>query len=130
MVAVRDELRRGNLWVEGSRRYRQLADFFLPEPEWTARRADFFSRARLPAKAEDDGRFLARRLAAAYDRFQSRFPENAQVKVTEDGWRLSSDVAERRSPEEQQALERLTSWMGSACLPIRFRDGKIIARCL
>ena len=27
-------------WVEGSRRYRQLADFFLPEPEWTARRAD------------------------------------------------------------------------------------------
>ena len=81
-----------NLWVEGSRRYRQLADFFLPEPEWTARRADFFSRARLPAKAEDGGRFLARRLAVAYDRFQSRFPENAQVKVTEDGWRLSSDV--------------------------------------
>ena len=113
MVAVRDELRRGNLWVEGSRRYRQLADFFLPEPEWTARRADFFSRARLPAKAEDGGRFLARRLAAAYDRFQSRFPENAQVKVTEDGWRLSSDVAERRFPEEQQALERLTSWMGA-----------------
>ena len=62
------------------------------------------SRARLPAKAEDGGRFRARRLAAAYDRFQSRFPENAQVKVTEDGWRLSSDVAERRSPEEQPPL--------------------------
>ena len=122
MVAVRDELRRGNLWVEGSRRYRQLADFFLPEPEWTARRADFFSRARLPAKAEDGGRFLARRLAAAYDRFQSRFPENAQVKVTEDGWRLSSDVAERRSPEEQQALERLTSWMGAHMRSIRLPD--------
>ena len=42
--------------------------------------------------AEDGGRFLARRLAAAYDRFQSHFPENAQVKVTEDGWRLSSDI--------------------------------------
>ena len=122
MVAVRDELRRGNLWVEGSRRYRQLADFFLPEPEWTARRADFFSRARLPAKAEDGGRFLARRLAVAYDRFQSRFPENAQVKVTEDGWRLSSDVAERRSPEEQQALERLTSWMGAHMRSIRLPD--------
>ena len=122
MVAVRDELRRGNLWVEGSRRYRQLADFFLPEPEWTARRADFFSRARLPAKAEDGGRFLARRLAAAYDRFQSRFPENAQVKVTEDGWRLSSDVAERRFPEEQQALERLTSWMGAHMRSIRLPD--------
>ena len=122
MVAVRDELRRGNLWVEGSRRYRQLADFFLPEPEWTARRADFFSRARLPAKAEDGGRFLARRLAAAYDRFQSRFPENAQVKVTEDGWRLSSDVAERRSPEEQQELERLTSWMGAHMRSIRLPD--------
>ena len=104
MVAVRDELRRGNLWVEGSRRYRQLADFFLPEPEWTARWADFFSRARLPAKAEDGGRFLARRLAAAYDRFQSRFPENAQVKVAEDGWRLSSDVAERRSPTATAAV--------------------------
>ena len=122
VVAVRDELRRGNLWVEGSRRYRQLTDFFLPEPEWTARRADFFSRARLPAKAEDGGRFLARRLAAAYDRFQSRFPENAQVKVTEDGWRLSSDVAERRSPEEQQALERLTSWMGAHMRSIRLPD--------
>ena len=122
VVAVRDELRRGNLWVEGSRWYRQLADFFLPEPEWTARRADFFSRARLPAKAEDGGRFLARRLAAAYDRFQSRFPENAQVKVTEDGWRLSSDVAERRSPEEQQALERLTSWMGAHMRSIRLPD--------
>ena len=85
MVAVRDELRRGNLWVEGSRRYRQLADFFLPEPEWIARRADFFSRARLPAKAEDGGRFLARRLAAAYDRFQSRFPENAKSRLPKTG---------------------------------------------
>ena len=60
--------------------------------------------------------------AAAYDRFQSRFPENAQVKVTEDGWRLSSDVAERRSPEEQQALERLTSWMGAHMRSIRLPD--------
>ena len=37
MVAVRDKLRRGNLWVEGSRRYRQLADFFLPETGFMAR---------------------------------------------------------------------------------------------
>ena len=43
-------------------------------------------------------------------------------KVAEDGWRLSSDVAERRSPEEQQALERLTSWVGAHMRSIRLPD--------
>ena len=32
------------------------------------------------------------------------------------------DVAERRSPEEQQALERLTSWMGAHMRSIRLPD--------
>ena len=31
LTALRDEIKRGNVWVQGSRRYGKLEDFFLPD---------------------------------------------------------------------------------------------------
>lgn len=41
LTTVRDEIRRGNLWVPGSQRFCRLADFFIPNSEWAVRRESF-----------------------------------------------------------------------------------------
>src|SRR5215471_11643047 len=49
LTTLRDEIKRGNVWVRGSTRFGKLDDFFLPDATWTARRPEFFRKAKLPA---------------------------------------------------------------------------------
>jgi TnpA family transposase len=122
LTTLRDEIKRGNVWVQGSRRYGKLDDFFLPETAWTAQRADFFRKAGLPADPAAVAPFLTARLNAAYDRFLATLPANAYVTVEDKGWHLSTDPAEALSPEDELGIAQLRGWLREKMPTIRLPD--------
>jgi len=123
LTAIRDEIRRGNLFVEGSARYRPTDAFFMPKPEWDQVRSAFFARSGLPANAEEVTGHLQLRLEAAYDRFLTGLPRNAHVSVDPDGsWQLGSDSADPLTPDDKKRLGRLTSWLERRARRIRLPD--------
>jgi hypothetical protein len=85
LTALRDEIKRGNVWVQGSRRFGKLDDFFLPDAEWAVRRPDFFRHAGLPADPAAAAADLTDRLNTAYERFLTTLPDNASVTVDDQG---------------------------------------------
>src|SRR4030095_3595396 len=46
LTALRDEIKRGNVWIPGSKLFGKLDDFFLPEATWATTRQEFFRKAR------------------------------------------------------------------------------------
>ena len=66
LTTLRDEIKRGNVWIRGSTRFGKLDDFFLPDATWTARRQEFFRKAGLPADPAEAAIWLTTRLNAAY----------------------------------------------------------------
>jgi hypothetical protein len=122
LTTLRDEIKRGNVWIPGSRRYGKLDDFFLPEATWTAQRADFFRKAGLPAASAAVAPFLTTRLGAAYDRLLATLPSNAYVTVEDKGWRLSTDPAEALSPEDELGVAQLRGWLREKMPTMRLPD--------
>lgn len=123
LTAVRDEIKRGNLYVVGSRRYRQLGDFFMPDEQWETARADFFARSGLPADSEAAVSHLKARLGGSYDRFLTSLPRNAYVRFDEGGrWHFGSDPAEDVSAEDEQHLARLTTWLKKRVRHVKLPD--------
>lgn len=127
LTALRDEIKRGNVWIQGSKRFGKLDDFFLPEPSWAVRRRDFFQKAGLPADPTEAATFLTARLNAAYERFLTALPANAYVTVDETGWQLSTDPAETLSTEEQAGVDALHIWLSDKIDTIRLPDLLIAA---
>jgi hypothetical protein len=111
LTALRDEIKRGNVWLPGSQRLGQLDDFCLPEALWATRRQECFRKAGLPAAPTAVAPFLTTRRNAAYDRFLAALPANAYVTVEPDGWRLSTDPAAALRPEEKAGVTRLRGWL-------------------
>ena len=122
LTALRDEVRRGNVAVGGSKRFGRLSDLFMPEGAWEAGRAAFFERAALPVRGAEAAALLNERVQRAYDRFCDLLPDNAHVSVAEDGaWRFGSDPA-GGGAEEEDALAALQEWLGSRMRPVRLPD--------
>jgi len=42
LPALRDEIKRGNVWIPGSKRFGKREDFFLPDTIWATTRQEFF----------------------------------------------------------------------------------------
>lgn len=122
LTALRDEIKRGNVWIQGSKRYGKLEDFFLPEAPWTIRRHDFFRKAGLPAVPEEAAAFLTARLNDAYDRFLATLPTNADVTVDEEGWHLSTAPADTLSLAEDDRVAALQAWFANKVATIRLPD--------
>lgn len=123
LTALRDEIRRGNLYVEGSKRYRPTHDFFMPEAEWERIRERFFSRSGLPADPAAATIHLKKRLSSAYDRFLKGLPRNAYASVGDDGrWKLGSDPAKKLSSEDEKQLSQLSEWLEKKARSIKLPD--------
>ncbi len=112
LTAIRDEIKSGNVSVHSSKRFGRLDDFFIPEESWATKRESFFRRAGLPSDKSTVAAFLARTLNDAYEDFLKALPRNAFASVTDDGWHLSSDGAEKLDHESETKLESLKSWLG------------------
>ncbi len=122
LIAIRDEIKRGNLWAPYSKRFGRLDDFFMPEEEWTAIRSDFFQKAGLPVLSKNVGPYLTERLNRAFDQFLSALPDNAYVSIEEDGWHLGSDQKEALPPESERQLIDLEKWLAERMKTIKLPD--------
>ena len=122
LTALRDEVRRGNVAVAGSKRFGKLSDLFMPEGAWEAERAAFFGRAGLPTDGAEAVRLLAARLGAAYDRLVAGLPSNAYVTVTDGGWRFGSDPAEALGEGGEARLAELKAWLARRVRRVRLPD--------
>lgn len=121
LTALRDEVRRGNVAVDGSKRFGHLSDLFMPEDEWDAERAAFFERSGLPSTGAEAARLLKERLQTAYSQFCDALPDNAHVTVKDDGaWRFGSDPTE--GPDDDEGLAALHAWLDKRMRRVRLPD--------
>lgn len=121
LTALRNEVRRGNVAVGGSKRFGRLSDLFMPEDAWNAERAEFFERAALPTDGEAAVRLLEERLGAAYSQFGDALPGNAHVTVGDDGaWRFGTDPAAGTSDDD--GLAALHAWLDQRMRRVRLPD--------
>jgi hypothetical protein len=111
LTALRDEIKRGHVWIPGRKRFGKLAACFLSAAAWATTRQAFFRKAGLPAEATTAAASLTARLHTAYDRFLAALPANAYVTVEPDGWRLSTDPAEALRPAEEAGVTGLRAWL-------------------
>ena len=93
LLSIRDEIRAGNIYIQGSKRFGRFDDFFMADAQWQTRQTAFFQRAGFPVNADDVPGYLTRRLDEAYNAFLEGLPENTYTSVDENGWHLSIDPA-------------------------------------
>ncbi len=111
LTSIRDEIRVGNLTVNGSKRFGSFDNFFMPYSQWEKERSIFFKRANLPENSKEARNYLTQRLNQAFDKFLETEKDNAYAKVENGNWVLSVDSAESLPNEEEKALETLKSWL-------------------
>ncbi len=101
---VREALRSGNLWVEGSRRYNNPESYLIPPDNWNELRTEACSLMRVPTKAmerlaqrENDFRFAAVSL-------ESQLKGNGAVRI-EDGELVITPLEADERPASSEFLE-------------------------
>lgn len=122
LTTLRDEVKRGNLWVPGSKRFGQLDTFFISTDEWTALRTAFFHRAGMPCRTDDVGPYLTERLNKTFDQFLKSLPGNAYVKMGAEGWHFRSDRAETPDSSSEHKLNDLERWLAQKMRTIKLPD--------
>ncbi len=111
LVAVRDEIKSGNISVVNSKRYGHFDDFFMPYEEWNKKRSTFFKRADLPENPQDVPAYLTNRSNKAFDKFFESEATNKYASVENGQWVLSVDEAETLNPEAEAKLDKLKDWL-------------------
>ena len=105
-----------------SKRFGRFDDFFISDQVWQARREAFFRGPGCRIEPEEVGAFLTERLDHAYDLFLGSQPSNTYATVTEDGWQLSSDPAEKLDKDAGARLDDLKAWLTKHMRMIRLPD--------
>lgn len=122
LTVVRDQIKSGNLYVQHSKCFVSLEEFFSPEAEWQAKREQFFERAKLPVNPIEAANYLTERLNGVYDRFLQALPDNPYVKCDKDGWKTFSDPGEELDSGKDAALNPLKTWIGKHIRTIKLPD--------
>jgi TnpA family transposase len=122
LLAIRDELKAGNIYVQDSKRFGCFDDFFISDNQWHTQRAAFFKRAGLPVDAADVPAYLTDRLNRAFDRFLAGLPENSYASVADDGWQLSVDPAAQLDEAGAERLAALRAWLAADLRDIKLPE--------
>lgn len=122
LTALRDEIRRGNVAVRGSKRFGKIDHLFMPDSRWTQERQGFFDRAGLPTEGAEGVNHICSLVDETYERFLSDLPTNTYVRLEEGGWRFGSDPAESVTPEHRTRLERLNKYLEERIRRVRLPD--------
>jgi TnpA family transposase len=122
LLAIRDEVRAGNIYVQQSKRFGRFDDFFIADGKWQAQRDAFFRRAGLPVLAKDVPGYLAERLNLAFDRFLEGLPENSYATIDEGGWQLSVDSAAQLDGAGKERLEAFRAWLAENLRDIKLPE--------
>ena len=121
-LKVCDEIRAGNLAIDGAKNFGRFGSFFLPDAPWQRTRDDFWARTGFPVEPDHAVSQLKARLSDAFDRFLDRVPDNHQVAFDDDGWRLKTDHAEPPDAKRSASLAELRRWLDARSRSIRLAD--------
>jgi len=121
-LKVRDEIRAGNLAIEGAKNFGRFEAFFLPSPEWEQVREDFWERTGFAAEPRQATEQLKARLTQAFDGFLEGVTNNRQVTFDDAGWRLKADQGEQLEPGRAQDLAAMRRWLAARSRSIRLAD--------
>ena len=121
-LKVRDEIRAGNLAIEGAKNFGRFEAFFLPQSEWEQVREDFWERTGFAAEPRQATEQLKARLTQAFDGFLEGVSDNRQVTFDEKGWRLKTDQTEQLEPGRSQDLTAMRRWLAARTRSIRLAD--------
>lgn len=122
LLAIRDELKAGNIYVQDSKRFGRFNDFFISDNKWQSQRAAFFKRAGLPVKAADVPAYLTERLNGSFDRFLEGLPGNSYANVDDNGWQLSLDPASQLDSPGEKQLEELQVWLSEGLRDVKLPE--------
>ena len=87
LLAIRDEIRAGNLYVRDSKRFGRFDNSFIADSRWRTQREAFFKRVGLPADPADVPGYLTRHLNGAFDRFLVHNPaQNDHTDIPHPLW--------------------------------------------
>ena len=121
-LKVRDDIRAGNLAIEGAKNFGRFEAFFLPASEWQQARDLFWQRTGFPADPDLAIQQLKERLTRAFDQFIETMPDNRQVAFDDTGWRLKTDQSEPIDAERGEELTAMRRWLDDATRQIRLAD--------
>jgi TnpA family transposase len=101
-ATLRDRLRSGDVWIEGSRSYRRFADYLLPKEEVATEAETLPVVVEMGTYLAERAGLLDQRLAA----FAKRLTRNDLVGVALKGQELSVTPVKAHAPEEARTLDR------------------------
>jgi TnpA family transposase len=101
-ATLRDRLRSGDVWIEGSRSYKRFADYLLPKEEVATEAEALAVNVELGSYLAERAGFLDQRLAA----FARRLARNDLVGVTLKRQKLSVTPVKANAPDEARSLDR------------------------
>ncbi|MEZ7129055.1 hypothetical protein ACBR40_27305 [Nonomuraea sp. AD125B] len=125
LLALRDALRAGDVWVPGSRRYADPAAYLLTPAGWADHRAEFCRLVGKPADAASGLAQVADELHAALGELEQTLTEgDGPVRLDEAGDLVISplsaeDITAARSPASSTRASRCTRSSGTCCMPTR-----------
>lgn len=109
---LRNALRSGNLWVEGSRRYADPESYLIPKEKWPSMRAEFCQMMSLPEQATEQLNDLNQQLDSEMTQFMETLQYQPDVRLVDERIVLSPLEAQ----EQSKQLKKLKSQI-SRCLP-------------
>ncbi len=81
---LRQELRAGNIWVEGSRRYARLSSYLIPQEEWPRLKGEVYAMLNAPqdgaARLKERGAELTRLMAGLNEQLAPALSEGESAK--------------------------------------------------
>ena len=107
LMALRDGLRSGDVYVPGSRRYADTASFLLTPGQWEPRRLEFCHLAGKPASAADALAAAADELHTALTDLETQFARSGgpgEVRLTGDGELIIPPLTAEDVPAEAETL--------------------------
>lgn len=122
---MRDDIRAGNLAIEGAKNFGRFDTFFLPVSEWQPTRGLFWQRMGFSAAPGLAIQQLKERLTHAFDQFIETMLNNRQVGFDDTGWRLKTDQSEPIEAERGEKPTAMWRWFNNATRQIRLADLRI-----
>jgi TnpA family transposase len=109
---LRQALRSGNIWIEGSRRYADPRTYLIPKQKWQEIQAETYSMLALPEKGIRQLKDLGVQLDEELEKFSITLQGKANVRIEEE--RLV--ISPLEATEESDHLKTLKSLIDQ-CLP-------------
>lgn len=114
-ITIRDELRSGDLFVEGSQHHASFTDLVYDEERWNEERDEAFAQLQLPIEPPQGVAAVMADFQSAADQFLQALPTNPFARIEEGRLKTCNEPAQA-IPDEAMALR---SAVGAGLSPVR-----------